>query len=277
MAAHPVDFDRHDLVETNVLEARRGFAVQRELDQVCDEAVELVDLVDHGTRDGVLLVLPHPAAFEQLGIRADARQRGAELVGRVGDQPALRGQRAIEGDEHLVEGRSEARDLVVAFLVEPDREVTGAGDVLDGPGQAPHGCKRLLGDPATDRDREQHGAERDDRQDEPQPAERCLVVGQRSGDLKRLARADVRRQHSHAGALDRDGLGQRAGSGGDRPLTLPARELGHLVRGAHREALGRERLHELARRRDDRPEAAPARTVGASSAARPSSVTSSRE
>ena len=88
MAAHALDLDRHDLVEADVFEARRRFAVERELDQVRDEAVELVDLVDDGARDGVLLVLAHAAALEQLRVRTDARQRGAELVRRVGDEPA---------------------------------------------------------------------------------------------------------------------------------------------------------------------------------------------
>ena len=74
--AHALDLDAHDLVEPDVLEPRRGLAVERELDQIGDEAVELVDLVDDRARDGVLLVLAHACR-----VRAAPRSRGCSSAG----------------------------------------------------------------------------------------------------------------------------------------------------------------------------------------------------
>ena len=90
VASHALDLARHERVEADVLEPGLGVAVQRELDHVGDEAVELVHLVDDRARDASCSSSRTLAALEQLGVRADARQRRAELVRRVGDELSLR-------------------------------------------------------------------------------------------------------------------------------------------------------------------------------------------
>jgi len=175
---------------------------------------------------------------------------------RVGDETPLRGQGTIEGNEHLIESSPEARNFVVPFLVEPNRQVACAGDVFRSPRQASNGSECLLRDPAAEHHREQHRARRNDSEHEPQPSQRCVVVRERARDLQRLPRPYVDGQESHAGAARNDRLRERSGCRGDRTLGPTARQLRDLVRRARRRALRGERLHELTGRRDDRAEAA---------------------
>ena len=90
MAARAVDGLGHELVEADVLDRRGGVAVAGELDEVGDEVAELLGLLDDVVEQRVALGLRQVRRVAQdLDVRAQARDRRAQLVRRVGDQPPL--------------------------------------------------------------------------------------------------------------------------------------------------------------------------------------------
>ena len=96
--------------------------------------------------------------------RAHDRERGAQLVGGVGDEPLLALERGLEPAEHLVERLGQFAELVAgAAQRDPRREVVfrrGAG----GRGDPVHRAQRPPGgDPAEDRGEGDDHGERDQR------------------------------------------------------------------------------------------------------------------
>ncbi len=78
---------------------------------------------------------------QHLDVRAQARDRRAQLVRGVGHELSLRahrlverGTRALEALDHRVEARGKLAHLVVGVVLDPAREVLGFGDVLRGLG-----------------------------------------------------------------------------------------------------------------------------------------------
>ena len=59
------------------------------------------------------------SALEELEVRAEAGERSAQLVRRVGDELALRAQRRLELSEHGIEARAEPAELVTALRRDP--------------------------------------------------------------------------------------------------------------------------------------------------------------
>ena len=112
-----------------------------ELDQVADQRAQLLALLD-ARRRAAARARPRSRLLvreQHLDVRAQARDRRAQLVGGVGDQLALgpdrlveRVARVLEPLEHRVEARRELADLVVGVDVDPAREVLGLADVLRG-------------------------------------------------------------------------------------------------------------------------------------------------
>jgi hypothetical protein len=105
------------LVEADGLDLGRALPV--DLDQVADQRAELFDLV--GDIGEQLLALPRRKllpAREHLDVRPHARQRRPQLVRGVGNEPALCLHGSVERAEHLVEGRREPAELVLAVDVD---------------------------------------------------------------------------------------------------------------------------------------------------------------
>jgi hypothetical protein len=80
-------------VQAHGLTVRRGLVVAGEVEQVSDQLVQLAGLIPSRSHEGGGLRVRQPVAvFEQVQVRGEAGQRGAQLVRCVGDELALRGQ-----------------------------------------------------------------------------------------------------------------------------------------------------------------------------------------
>ena len=105
-------------VQAHGLAVRRGLAVAGEVEQVGDQLAELAGLLTrrpHQSRG--LRVGEAVAVVEQVEVRGEAGERCAQLVGRVGDELALRGDRFVQRGQHRVEGGTEPAHLVFRHLV----------------------------------------------------------------------------------------------------------------------------------------------------------------
>ena len=208
-------------VELDVVEALGRPRSAGELDDVADEAGQLVELADDvGAKRGQVGGRSRSRVLEHLDVRAEARDRGAQLVARVGDQVALRRGRSLERVERAVEAACEARELVTPGLLEPVGEVGIAGQGL-GPAREPaHGPECRARDDRAERGREQDAHPGDDRELHEQVAQLVVDLGQRASDLDRALVADPDRQYAEVDALDghvaevapRAALGRRTGA-----------------------------------------------------------------
>lgn len=79
-------------------------------------------------------------------------------MARVGDELGLAVAGAGQGRGHRVEGARQPGDLVLALDGDPDGEVLGTGDVLDGLGELVYGAQPGTGHPESGRARA-HGAD----------------------------------------------------------------------------------------------------------------------
>ena len=96
-------------VEPDVLGLLRVLLRAGELDQLRDERRHLAELLDHVAEQPLaVLRRERPLAGEHLDVRAQARQRGTQLVGSVRDELPLGAARLLERREHRVEARREA-------------------------------------------------------------------------------------------------------------------------------------------------------------------------
>ncbi len=163
---------------------------------------------------------------QELRVGPDGRERGAELVRRVGGEPSLGGQGrrlpSLGGRdviEHGVEARGQDADLVLrACRREPAGQVAGLADLVDRDRQRPEWPQRPTHDQVRDdRDRD-HGDEARQHQEGGQA--RHLLLGERG----RLARGDharqaVRRSGERGGGdLDLETGRDREGGGGPARL-----------------------------------------------------------
>jgi len=89
-------------------------------------------------------------------------QRGTQLVRGIGDEPALRGEGAIQPSQQPVDSVAEFLELVVrAGQRQPLVQVL-LGDALGGGGHLPHRAQRPAGhDPAERQRRDRHDAQSD--------------------------------------------------------------------------------------------------------------------
>ena len=172
-----------------------GVGVAREGHQLGDEVGELVHLEADALGDlAALVVVEALGAGEQLGVGLQARQRGAQLVARVGDEPLLAGAAVGERVDHRREAGGQAADLARAALGDLGVELAGLGDALGGVAQAgdrsdePHGQE-----PAEDRG-EHDAAERVEREAEPERVE----------DVVQLVETAPESQHRAVGPGDGD-------------------------------------------------------------------------
>ena len=101
---------RDQFVEPHVLALAPRLVAARELDQVGDEHPELGRLLlDVGQQPRALVGRQRVGLRQHLDVRAQARDRRAQLVRGVGDELALGGDRALERVEHRVEVLRPAR------------------------------------------------------------------------------------------------------------------------------------------------------------------------
>jgi len=78
--------------------------------------------------------------LQNLDVRLQARQRSAELVGRIRDEPPLGIDRLLECPEHRVEGGAQPGELVASPSIRDTfTRVAGSGNSLRRAGQAPDG------------------------------------------------------------------------------------------------------------------------------------------
>ena len=124
VAACALDRVRGDEVEADVLRLGRRLVAPRELDQLGDQRRHLRQLLGDVAQQCLPVRGGHGlVAREHLDVRAQAGQRRAQLVRRVGDELPLRPRRVLERAEHRVERRREPRELVGAGRVDAAREV----------------------------------------------------------------------------------------------------------------------------------------------------------
>ena len=158
--------------------------------QILDEhAHPLALLLDPSHRQrGVGRVVRRPAA-EQLRVAADRRERRAQLVRRVGEEPTERllrraafVHRLLDPTQHHVQRRAEPPHLRARIgLLHPSREIAGGDglcrhlDLLERTEPAPHRHHRQ------ERHRRQHHQGHGAR-DEQQPVERVGQLRERDGD-----------------------------------------------------------------------------------------------
>ena len=80
-------------VQAHGLAVRCGLVVAREVEQVGDQLVQLAGLLPGRSDEGGRLGVRQPGAvLQQVEVRGDAGQRGAQLVRCVGDELALCGE-----------------------------------------------------------------------------------------------------------------------------------------------------------------------------------------
>ena len=121
--------------EVDAVEAQEiGLLGLGEHEQVVDDARHPVDLVEDQRHCLAVLV---GVVAEQLEVPADDRQRCAQLVTGVIDEPALRCERGLHPVEHRVEPRRELGDLIIADDGDPAAQVA-VGDRLCRVAERPH-------------------------------------------------------------------------------------------------------------------------------------------
>jgi hypothetical protein len=161
----------------------------RELDELGDECRHLPELLDDvRQKPAPLPRRKRPVARENLDVRPYARQRRAQLVGRVRDELALCARRLLERPEHRVETRSQPAQLVRPFHLDAFREVLGLRDPLDGGRETRNGSQRRPRDDEPQSGGDHDSAERDEHQEDADPVERLLDL--RSGRETCIAAPD---------------------------------------------------------------------------------------
>ena len=125
---------------------------------------------------------PVELGLEQLEVRQDAGERGAQLVRGVGHELALARERLLglltrgaQLAEHVLEGVREVRDLVVRLrLRQRDVRVARARHLARGARQAGDRPHRALGHQQAAEERQQRAAEDAEGQEQPHPVDRAL-------------------------------------------------------------------------------------------------------
>ena len=132
------------------------------------------------TARSLLLGVERVGAVEQLGVGAQAGERGAQLVARVGDELLLLALRHGERVDHRREARGQAADLAAAGLGDRRVEVLGPGDALGGVAQALDRADEPAGEAASRAARRRRSPTRLEREQlEPQRREDVLVLLER--------------------------------------------------------------------------------------------------
>jgi hypothetical protein len=214
----------YERVELHLLDSGQRLVAARELDDVGDQRAELLGLGADVLQQPAPVVGGQLAAREQhLDVRAQRRDRRAQLVRRVGDELALRvggvverTARPLERVEHRVEARRHPPDLVVAGDLDAPAEILGLGDVLRGGCELRHGLDDLAAEQPAEQRRQQRRAGAQQREQDPQARQRAVDVGEAAGELDRPLVLRPDGQHAQVHAVDVGVAQQR--------LLLPGRD-----------------------------------------------------
>jgi hypothetical protein len=204
--AQPVDRVGGDRVEPHFPGLGVGPRAAGELDDVADERGELVELLDHVRAQRLAVGLGEAVLVaHQLEVCADRCDRGAQLVGSVGDELALRAHRAFKRVERLVERAGETGELVAAddlqaLVLDPLRS---GGDRLRLAGEARDRSQRGPCNQDAEQRRQRDPARGDRDQQRQLAGEGVVDVGERQRDRERAFVADARHQHPDVGARHR--------------------------------------------------------------------------
>ena len=246
--------DERAEVDPRALE-RPALVEPGEQEQIIDEHAHSLRLAFDAAHRARQIVGPRlGAALEQLGVRADGRERRAQLVRRVGDEPAQlslgrleRAKRRLDLRQHRVQGDPETADFGSWLgALDPLREVA-RGDRRSRPADRDERLQAEAHDPEPERDDRREHERGHEQLDQQQPVERALDAGQRSGDdqdVVRLVRLDRRADAEMTVAADRrhgeeDDTVSAAGSGGqlDRLRQLRLRAAGSALELRHEAGL----------------------------------------
>ena len=210
-----------DLVELHrLLRERTAFVEPREEQEVVDEHAHPLRLArDPGHRARQVVGPPVGAAPEELRIRANGRERRAQLVRRVGDETAEpllgglpRGHLRLDLVQHPVQREPEPSDLgALVGALDAAREVAG-GDCGRGLLDRPQRPQPEPDRPEPERRERCEDAGRHEQLDHQQPVERTVDAAQRARDDHDLV-AEIRldrRTHAVAAAAGAGGHRQEA-------------------------------------------------------------------
>ncbi len=240
-------------IESDVGGRRVDLVAASELDHIGDQRAELLGSRIEPDEDAAALGRRQVLVLAQdLDVRAQARDRRAELVGGVGDELALgadrvgeRSARRLEGGQHRVEARRQPPDLVLAPRVDPAAQVPGLADVLRGLGQLGDRRDRAGRETPRQQCREGDSAEDHEHQHDAQVREHVVGALERAGDLQRAAVGEADGDHAHVLAAD-VGVGELlAGAArGDLARVAVDRDLAARRRGVVGHPRGAEALEE---------------------------------
>ena len=157
-----------------------------ELDQLLHQVGQLPALEVEVAEDlGPLRLRQVGRSLEQLDVGAQRGQRGAQLVAGVHHQPLLLLPRGRQRAHHRVQAPGEAPDLAGAVGGQRRGQVVGRRDVLGGGAQPVHWLHDPSGQEPSQGCGPGHTGQRQQRQPEPEPFERGLLLGEVPTDLQR--------------------------------------------------------------------------------------------
>ena len=137
----------HDVAERELRRRLVGRDAAGDRDDLVDEVDHLLDLaVEVGDDLLAVVVGKIGVPAQHVEVRAQARQRRAQFVPGVLDEPSLLGTGPVERLEHRPERRTEPADLVVAVARHVDVEAAGRAHRVGGRRQAAQRSRHLGGD-----------------------------------------------------------------------------------------------------------------------------------
>ena len=183
----------HDPVHADVVHQLARLCAARQLHDVRHERGQLVQLLEDVGAQSLAVGHRQPLiVLERLDVRAQARDRGAQLVARVGHEVALRLDRALERVEGRVEGAREPPELVRTLGFDPLRGVAVCGQLLGAAREAGHGRERGPRHEGAEGRAERDSRRPDQQQHENDAVELAVHLVERASQLEGAA-SDPRR------------------------------------------------------------------------------------
>src|SRR4051794_20629069 len=230
----------HHAVELHLPQMQVALAAARQVHEIAHQRAQLLRLPSEVAQQALAILGAELRVVAQdLDVGAQTGERGAQLVGGVVHELALRAHRGVERVEHRVEGPRELAQLVLAIHRDPLAEVARLGHGLRGVAHPPDRAQC-----APRHEQADHGGEQDadrvgDAQAPGQAAQRAVHLLERLGHDYGVPLALRPRGQPHVRAVHR-GVGEVGAP--TRPGDVE-RLLGH---GQLEAALGLRRQRQLA-------------------------------